>query len=315
LVSALAVTRKEIRDAASNRVFLLCTLILTVSMLFAGASAANSYRTMLTDPGIGGIANRMEFFKRILMENITPQIETIGVLVAVVLSFNSINKEREEGSLKVLLSYPIYRNQVALGKLLGGFLTLGVVVSASMAVALAVFALNASVLLTIDFLSRFAVAVLVTLLYLSFYLGLGLASSIVFREVKMSLLVVFVIVGVVNFGALWMFLVVMLPELLFGFGFTIVKMGNGVSLVPNNPMTQTLSVALSWLVPPYHYELISVLLMPNVRNSTVNGVAFAAPISLLEVLSENVGSLAVLAISFSIMIIICYMLFMNRDIT
>ncbi len=308
------VARKEIHDAASNWVFLTCVLILTLSMILAGASASYAYRGLMSDPFNQDVQNRQEIYKGVVMQNIAPQMRTIGVLIAVVLSFNSINKERSEGSLKVLLSYPVYRDQVIVGKLFGGLFVLGVVVAASMAVAFSVFLLGTTIILTLDLLIRMIAAFFLTLLFLGFYLGLGMVASLVFHDLKMSLLTVFIVVGILNYGSLMMFLGTLLPELIFGSGFKFIRFEQGGQVVALSPMVQMFQEIAVWISPSQSYYLLSTGILSGIKRLGVNGVFVEIPVTLLDVFSENFSCLAVLIVCFSVTTVACYIFFMREDI-
>ncbi|TAJ45489.1 ABC transporter permease [Methanofollis fontis] len=65
---------------------------------------------------------------------------TIGVILGIAMGFDLITKEKESRSLKILLSHPIYRDEVINGKALGGVaaiaLAMGIMLVLSLAVIL-----------------------------------------------------------------------------------------------------------------------------------------------------------------------------------
>jgi len=69
---------RAIRDAASNRVFLLCTAILMVSMAFAGASASTTYRAYLTLPWNISIDIPFKDFKNYLLVGFSTSPKKLG---------------------------------------------------------------------------------------------------------------------------------------------------------------------------------------------------------------------------------------------
>ncbi|HDS64221.1 MAG TPA: ABC transporter permease [Methanofollis liminatans] len=65
---------------------------------------------------------------------------TIGVILGIAMGFDLITREKESKSLKILLSHPVYRDEVINGKALGGIaaiaLAMGIVLVISLAVML-----------------------------------------------------------------------------------------------------------------------------------------------------------------------------------
>jgi ABC-2 type transport system permease protein len=124
-MSALAVAKKDFRDAAQSRALwaLLAVFVLLSSLLsYAYAEFPAEVVGSGTDgASVGGLI----FF--------TSGIVTLFVsLTAIVVCYKSIAGEREIGSIKLLLALPHSRRDVFLGKLLGR----GAVLSAALAVGL-----------------------------------------------------------------------------------------------------------------------------------------------------------------------------------
>jgi ABC-type transport system involved in multi-copper enzyme maturation permease subunit len=134
----------------------------------------------------------------VIIKELLPQIRLIGALVAVAYGFNAINKERTEGSLKVLLSYPIYRDQVILGKLIASFILIAFVSFVSLTVALALYLSSTNLLFSSELFARYLVFMCLSTLLLSGYLGLSMFFSITFKNPKTSLMAVFVLISVFN---------------------------------------------------------------------------------------------------------------------
>ena len=186
------VVRKELSDTVSSRSFLLCLVTLNTCMVLAGLNAGNTYVKYTTEYRhwfFIGVDPKIQVFNTVFTE-MAHQITTLGAIVAIAISFNSISKERTEGNLKVLLSYPVYRDQVILGKMLAGLVTVSLVVITSIALSSGVYLLYTNISFTWDHLVRFSLFTLLTILLLSFYLGLGMAFSVAFRDLSTTLLAI-----------------------------------------------------------------------------------------------------------------------------
>jgi ABC-2 type transport system permease protein len=111
-----------------------------------------------------------------------------GPIIGLALGFDAINKERTSGSLSMLLSQPIYRDSVINGKFLGGVVALS-------ALAISTITIMCSLAMTIlgfgpgiEDASKIVVLTALTILYLAFWLGLGLLYSTVTKKTSTSIL-------------------------------------------------------------------------------------------------------------------------------
>ncbi len=188
----LTIARKEFKDHVSDKAFLLCFAALLVAMVGGSFYYIQQVQdSNLLWSGRGDNINEdsaWKFWSISLVEWVLGQLSSLGVLVAIALSFNSINKERTEGSLKVLLSYPIYRDKIILGKLLAGFLVLSLVTIATMTISFSIVMFFLSIPLTLDFFLRIAGTTLMGIVLLAFFLCIGTAISTVLRDTSAVLL-------------------------------------------------------------------------------------------------------------------------------
>jgi len=178
------IARKEFRDHVSDRTFLLCFAALLITMV----GGALYFVQWINDFDWG-----WKYWYVYLIEYVTRNLSSIGVLVAIALSFNSINKERTEGSLKVLLSYPIYRDKIILGKILAGFLVITIVTIASMTISFSIVVYYLSIPLTADFLLRVVAMIAMGIVLLTFFLCVGTAVSTILQDtstIVLSLLLI-----------------------------------------------------------------------------------------------------------------------------
>jgi ABC-2 type transport system permease protein len=112
----------------------------------------------------------------------------VGGLLASVISFDTINGERQSGSMKTMLSYPIYRDKIIYGKFLGGLTVVTLVSLITFIAGLGVFIGFSGLALTVDTLLRLGVFFGVSLLYMAIFLAIGLLFSIVMPQPSTSLL-------------------------------------------------------------------------------------------------------------------------------
>ena len=121
------------------------------------------------------------------------------MLLSMALGFDLVTREREENSLKSLLSHPVYRDEVINGKLIGAAATLTVVMGCSFLITLAVMMFY-GVVPTVDDLSRLVAYFIMALLYGGIFFAIAMLFSTVTRTSTMSILCVLgVIVALVIF--------------------------------------------------------------------------------------------------------------------
>lgn len=188
------IIKKELSDAASNKIFLLSCAVLLISFVCTGISAGNSYyyyHLTLSEHTTTDI-------ELILMRELVPPIRIVGALVAVAYGFNAINKERAEGSLKILLSYPVFRDQVILGKLLASVMLIVFTSFVSLTLTLIIYLVSTNLFFSFNQFIRYFVFMCLSSLLLSGYLGLSMFLSIAFKDPKTSLIAIFLLISVFN---------------------------------------------------------------------------------------------------------------------
>jgi ABC-2 type transport system permease protein len=104
------------------------------------------------------------------------------------LGFDAINKEKTSGSLSVLLSQPIFRDSVLNGKFLAGIAALSILTGSTIGIMSGVAIPILGFGPDLQAISRITVFALLTILYLSFWLALGLVYSTVTKKTTTSIL-------------------------------------------------------------------------------------------------------------------------------
>jgi ABC-type transport system involved in multi-copper enzyme maturation permease subunit len=131
-------------------------------------------------------------------------VQVILGLLAFLLAYDAISGERETGTLAVMLSNPVPRHHILLGKLLGGMISIAVPVIAGMLAGLIVALSFDSVSLNASAWARTGLVFLGSLLYLSALFMIGLFVSTRTRRSATSLVILLFI---------WVISVVLLPNM------------------------------------------------------------------------------------------------------
>jgi ABC-2 type transport system permease protein len=103
-------------------------------------------------------------------------------LVAIALAFDAINGEFNRRTVSRVLSQPIYRDALLLGKFLGGFFTLALVLAAIWLLVFGIGLLGLGVPPSGQEVARSLLFLAATIIYGGFWMGLALLFSTLFRQ-------------------------------------------------------------------------------------------------------------------------------------
>ncbi|MEA1993179.1 MAG: ABC transporter permease [Euryarchaeota archaeon] len=220
-MSFLTVARKEFMDHLSGKRFLVIFAILMAVTLLSTYQGIDRYDMQLEQykERVEEVQKREEMIHEMEEENpeqaeqmkkysrpmpnkpsmllvftsMQSYFTGVGLILALALGFDLISREKETGSLKSLLSHPVFRDSVINGKILGALMALG-------------FAMVIVTLFTVGFLSfyglnptgseipRLTVFMGISLLFLVAYFSIAIFSSTVAEGSRQAILVALVLV-------------------------------------------------------------------------------------------------------------------------
>jgi len=182
MAGTMTVCRKELADhLGSKRYIVLFALILVLSTMSAYQGA--EYIRNRPQAGFMAIFSGAQYGFPF-----TTLMVFFGPILGLALGFDAINKERTSGSLSVLLSQPIYRDSVINGKLFGGIAALSILTASTITIMCSVAVTILGFGPGIEDVSRITLLTSLTILYLAFWLGLGLLYSTVTKKTSTSIL-------------------------------------------------------------------------------------------------------------------------------
>jgi len=111
-----------------------------------------------------------------------------GPIVGLALGFDAVNKERTSGTLSVLLSQPIFRDCVINGKFLAGAAALATLTVSTIGIMCGVVIPILGFGPTLEQASSIVLLSSLTILYLAFWLSLGVLFSVLTKKVTTSTL-------------------------------------------------------------------------------------------------------------------------------
>lgn len=183
-----AISRKELADHFSSyRFIILFALIAMVSLI----------TTYMVGIGLkeelGGLA-KPKFVFLMLFTSTGPLFSLVqfvaffGPLIGLVLGFDSINRERSTGTLSKLASQPIYRDSIINGKFLSGVATVAIMLLSILLVVSGLGLTLIGVVPGVEEVWRIFIYLIISIFYISFWLGVSILFSILFRGIATSAL-------------------------------------------------------------------------------------------------------------------------------
>lgn len=131
-------------------------------------------------------------------------VKVVLSLVALLFGFDQVSREREQGTLKLMLSNHVSRARVLVGKWIGNFLSLAIPFIIVVLLGIALINLDREISLSSNQMARLAFILFLTVLYIALFLSLGIFISTLTRKTTES---------VVALLFSWTLLVFILPNL------------------------------------------------------------------------------------------------------
>jgi ABC-2 type transport system permease protein len=307
--------KKELADHFSSyRFIILFSLITMVSLIIA-------YMVGVTiKQDLEGVAKPkfvflMLFISRGVVFSLVQFVAFFGPLIGLVLGFDAINRERNEGTLSKLLSQPLYRDAVINGKFLAGVVTISIMMASILLLITGMGLKIVGVIPGVEELCRIFLYLIVSIVYISFWLGVSILFSIIFRSIATSALASL---------ALWIFF-----SFFVSMGATVVANAAAPDANSSNPeaMVRNAKIqrAISLISPMVLYTYGTATVIDPTRKTTstmvlvgpmekISQERFSGPLplsqSILIVLPYILSLIAITAVCFAI----SYTVFMRQEI-
>jgi ABC-2 type transport system permease protein len=241
-----------------------------------------------------------------------------GPLIGIFLGFDSINRERISRTLSKLVSQPIYRDSVINAKFLSGVAMIAIVL---VAIVLIISGLGIRLIGVVpgpEEVLRLTIYLIASILYISFWLGISILFSVVFRSTATSALASL---------AVWIFFSFFVS---LGAGFLadavapVSQSGSGVDpnvLIKHEQVQRTISLfspmtlysdATATILDPMRKTTRALILMGPLERLSLS--RFQNPLPLLQslfiVTPHLISIVAVTLLCFGV----CYIVFMRQEI-
>jgi len=182
------ICRKELADHFSSiRFLILFCLILMVALVSTYMAATN------IKEALEGMSKPSHVFLLLFTTpgkifSLVQFIAFFGPLLGIIMGFDAINRERHHRTLGKLVSQPIYRDAVINGKFMAGVITVSITLISLMLLLTGMGLFTVGVVPGWEEVGRLAVYLVVSIAYVSFWLGLSILFSILFRSLATSAL-------------------------------------------------------------------------------------------------------------------------------
>jgi len=309
--------RKEMEDHFSSTRFLLISALIVMVGVIIASMVGMSIQEELKGSTKPTLIFLFLFTSTGKLFSFIQFIGFFGPLIGIILGFDSINRERVSRTLSKLVSQPIHRDSIINAKFLTGMATITIVLVAIVLIISGLGIRLIGVVPGAEEVGRLAIYLMISILYISFWLGVSILFSVIFRSTATSALASL---------ALWIF---------FSF---FVSLGASVlsDMVAPTPVGQTqaspemimkqaqVQRIVSLCSPVNLYtEATSTILNP-MRQTTklvfvgpmeqLSMMRFQNPLPLLQslliVLPHLISIVAITVLCFGI----CYLVFMRQEI-
>ena len=312
-----AILRKELEDYFSSTRFLLIFALIVMVGVITASMVGMSIQEELKGMAKPTLIFLLLFTSTGKLFSFVQFIAFFGPLMGIILGFDAINRERAQRTLSKLVSQPIYRDSIINGKFLAGVVTITIVL---VAIVLIISGLGIRLIGVVpgqEEVLRLLIYLIASILYVSFWLGISILFSVVFRSTATSALASL---------ALWIF---------FSF---FVSLGAGIMADAVAPINQSGGVdprmlekheivqrvgsyfspmslygdATTTILDPMRKTTKSMMLMGPLERLSLT--RFQSPLPFLQSLFIVIPHLvSIVAITF-LCFGICYLVFMRQEI-
>jgi ABC-2 type transport system permease protein len=183
-----AIFRKELADHFSSYRFVILFALIAMVSLITAYMVGTSLRQELSGIAKPKLVFLMLFTSTGPLFSLVQFVAFFGPLIGLVLGFDSINRERSTGTLSKLASQPIYRDSIVNGKFLSGVVTIAIILVSILLLVSALGLTLLGVVPGVEEVWRIFIYLIISIFYISFWLGVSILFSILFRGIATSAL-------------------------------------------------------------------------------------------------------------------------------
>lgn len=237
-------------------------------------------------------------------------VSFFGPLIGIIFGFDSINSERSRGTMSTVLSQPIYRDALINGKFLASLTTIGIMLISIILIILGLELGVLGIIPNFEEILRMGLFFVASIIYIGFWLSMGILFSIVFRQTTTSALISVM---------LWIFFAFFILMIASVIADQIVPLNQNSTLevAAKNDEIKNMILRISPVV--LFQEIVIALLNPSARAFGISSLvklndllptSLSISQSLMVIWPQFVGLIALMLICFAI----SYIIFMRQEI-
>ena len=305
---------KETADRINGKRMLLFTILIgliTVTGFYAAVSGLHA-ETAGSETSAGFLFLRLFTVSANSIPSYNSLMALMGPFIGIFMGFDAINSERTEGTLNRLVSQPLYRDNIIIGKFLAGLFITAVMVFSSGILIAAVGLISTGLIPTGAEIARLFIYLCFCVIYIGFWLAASILCSTLCRHAATSALACI---------ALWLFCSIFVSLLSGIIAEALYPVdGNDLQSMINEVKNYSCQLNLNRFSPYYLFgEATATLLNPSVRS--VNAVtvsqlsgALSSTLSVGQSLLLVWPHLTALAALMLIAFAVSYVSFMRQEI-
>ena len=182
------VFRKELEDYFSGIRFLIIFAVIAIVGVFISSMVGMNLQEETKGMTKPTLIFLMLFTSTGSVFSFVQFIGFFGPLVGIILGFDAINRERVSRTLSKLVSQPIYRDSIINGKFLAGVTIIAIMLVAIVLIISGLGVWLVGVVPGSEEIWRLVIYLVASLLYISFWLGISILFSVIFRSIATSAL-------------------------------------------------------------------------------------------------------------------------------
>ena len=182
------IIKKELADHFSSYRFVIIFALIAMISLISAYMVGINIRQQLEGVVKPRFIFLMLFTAPGALFSLVQFVAFFGPLVGLILGFDTINRERNEGTLSKLLSQPIYRDVVINAKFLAGVTMITIMLVSIVLVITGIGLLVLGIVPGLEEIWRIVFYLIISIIYIAFWLGVAILFSILFRSTATSAL-------------------------------------------------------------------------------------------------------------------------------
>ncbi|MEM2929888.1 MAG: ABC transporter permease subunit [Thermoproteota archaeon] len=287
----IIIARKEFSDAVvSKRLWLLITIFLLyyLAMIF---SLSFPYSMIPEEARPARITQ--------VFSGAGSSVGLIAPFLGIAFGYDAVSRERESGTLRVLLSRPVYREDVVNGKIISSLAVIGVTLFTTISLTVSATMFLYGINIDLDDFIRLTLFSIFSLMFAFAYYSISLFLSTLLNKSGHSLIASI---------ALWAFFTIIMPLISMMVAFMMLGMPSFTSFSPESDYWK------KYVELNYMTQIFSI----NNHYSTLTGPVLAKAskqdsLDLLKLSSQYPISLVVLILYPTVFVILSYMVFTRRE--